>query len=882
MGVGAEYSVRESGIGLMFTAQSPVRRGGFLMRGSVLRFDASLSGRESFTLGLLMPIGNPLAGRGRPLRDYVIVAGQSHPRVRFAISDPELIAALDSVRASAEWIRRIVVPFLDQDGRDAGIAERRTESYVQELNEHLVMRSADEEVRYFHTQLEQAFVFAARDSARGLELAGSAREILLDAMILPYNSLLGRKKRQDTLDELGAVARARFVRLVMSVREISDERTDAVLFVFQTLTEMLDEVRERAASEWDDNRLVWLPLQYSLLPEDHDDQAELDALIERATGIRFSDNNRVTYVANMQFHLELLRTIRDTRDYHVLWIHDFPAVAADGTLDPASTEQVVDGYLSTLAERVEAYDRTGRLPSYFIFLDQHYYEQRKSRILMNVLEDPLAASPPEGLRGDTTRMERALDRLRTAVRNSRLLQAETRQFGKSWLRNRIKVHVSITNRPDASFWSGGLVSSVFGYPDNVMRDHRKIAFRDVDESDPMAGVGIFTGMGVGQHYLGPSWDDRSLIMQGPALLELKRAARDLLRSQGVPDEAVPFALRSTSESLNPPRPSPDAFYDERAITLVDGTGYLPKPLNVAKAILYSLATPGSVIKIPDSLWNSSFYAGLLVGACLRGATVSVVAPARANAPSSGFVQMSRAHELFMRLLIVRQVLADPIHSAGGRLRTGLYALDADRDGFASRRDAWVRQVRALASVREIMPFRNDMTEVVAECVLPAASQRLEADPGAAEPPKLHQKIQFFASGALWDAIATSPEWPLFMSTYLQYRAATHNVRADSAAVMQFPAELERIAQRIFDATRGVTEIVSYAMVGSQNQDYRGMFMDGEVAVLFTGPESLVPLIDLAFLEGTVTWIDDEQTLDRLIPPVGEMLRRLARAAKDAV
>jgi hypothetical protein len=61
-----------------------------------------------------------------------------------------------------------------------------------------------------------------------------------------------------------------------------------------------------------------------------------------------------------------------------------------------------------------------------------------------------------------------------------------------------------------------------------------------------------------------------------------------------------------------------------------------------------------------------------------------------------------------------------------------------------------------------------------------------------------------------------------------------------------------------------------------------MFMDGEVGVLLSGPESLVPLVDLLFLEGTVTWVEDQATLDRLLPPRGELMRRLARVIKDAV
>jgi hypothetical protein len=65
-------------------------------------------------------------------------------------------------------------------------------------------------------------------------------------------------------------------------------------------------------------------------------------------------------------------------------------------------------------------------------------------------------------------------------------------------------------------------------------------------------------------------------------------------------------------------------------------------------------------------------------------------------------------------------------------------------------------------------------------------------------------------------------------------------------------------------------------------DYRGMFMDGEVGLLFGGTESLVPLVDLLFLEGTVTWLDDVQALDRLLPPPSELHRRLARLVKDGL
>jgi hypothetical protein len=365
------------------------------------------------------------------------------------------------------------------------------------------------------------------------------------------------------------------------------------------------------------------------------------------------------------------------------------------------------------------------------------------------------------------------------------------------------------------------------------------------------------------------------VLQGPMLLELKQAARDLLLSQGMAEQDLPLPLRSGPRVE---RTVADGLAG-RALTLVNGTGYLPKPLNVGKALLYSLSPPGSVLKIPDSLWNATFYAGLLVGACLRGATVSVVAPALANAPSGGFPQMSRAHELMVRLVVARRELGDAMRTAGGQLRTGLYALAADQNGFASRADLWSRQVATSASLRALMPFTTDLVAVVGEAGVELTEARAVAGP---QPPKLHQKVQFFATKALWDAIARSPEWPQFMSKYLRYRAATYSAAGEYAEAEQFPEELERIAQRLFAGTRGVARAAGYALVGSQNQDYRGMFMDGEVAVLFSGAQALVPLVDLVFLEGTVTWVDDEEALGRLLPPVGELKRRLARVIKDAV
>jgi hypothetical protein len=846
--VGAEYDADRGKLNFLVRLQSAVRRGGLFGSGGQIRLNWYPTETQSFTLGLAHPLGQPRAGKTRPHQEKVDVAIEFPPPAPYRVNDAGLDALLDSLGQSAEWIRRTVIPFLDQDGRDTRTAEARSARYVKALANRLEQRDAETEVRWFHAGVERAFVMTTGELAAGRSAAQEARKLMLDEVLLPYNALLGRKKRGDALVDLGIVASGRFGRWVAASGAIPAVRIKKTLYVFQRLLQTLEELRGRAAKEWDDPRLVWLPLQLALLPEDHDTQAEIDALIERAVDRPMAAGNRVLYLANLQFHWELLRMIREAERYHVLWIHDFPAATSGAALDAAAFTQVVDGYLATLAYRVERYDSVGTIPQFFIFLDQHYYEGRKSHIWMTLLEDPLAANGQlEGASPEQTeRLAVALARLRRAVDSSRVLQAEARQFGSAWLRDRVKVHVNITYQADPSFLGGALVSSIFGYPDNVMRDHRKVSFYDVTEDDPYQGMAMYTGMGVGEQYLGSQWEDRSLLVAGPSLLDLKQEVTYLLLSQGVKPEELPEVFRERPRAggwaAAVARRQDDDEFGARVLQLHNRTGYEAKPLNVAKAMLYSLMPRGSVIKIPDSLWNSMFYAGLLAGASCRGVRVLIVAPAKTNAPSAGFPQMIRAWELASRLLDARSQLAPAMERVGGQLRVGLYALEISEDAFTDRVTAWERAVTGTPFLRDLMPFTEQL--------LPVARWAAKASPESTvvgpPRPKLHQKVQFLANRAAWDAIVKAPEWPDFMRAYLAYRRTTLYIN------------------------------------GSQNQDYRGMFMDGEVAMLLTGPESLVVLVDLVFLEGAVVWLDDRATLDRLLRHPGTWDRRLARIVKDAL
>jgi hypothetical protein len=96
----------------------------------------------------------------------------------------------------------------------------------------------------------------------------------------------------------------------------------------------------------------------------------------------------------------------------------------------------------------------------------------------------------------------------------------------------VKVHVSVTHPADLSFRSARVIDILPFAPDMLALDHRKLFFFDVAEEDPGRGHALCSGTGVGSEFAGPTWDDRGLLISGPAVLQLKVEARRLLRSQG--------------------------------------------------------------------------------------------------------------------------------------------------------------------------------------------------------------------------------------------------------------------------------------------------------------------------------------------------------------
>jgi len=878
--VGADWSVRGGAVDPIFNLNAAVRRGGLFGGGTTLRIDWLPTRGNTLGVGVSVPVMQPLAGRTRSAS----IAARLPATVRTEADAGDAVPA-----AAAEALR------------EAGIMASRLGAYSSVYEDASLRRVLEgtgfepTERRYF-AAVARAFAAAAGDTTLGYALARRARAGLLHEVILPYDATFGRPKRGD-LSGLTSRAQAGFERWTRdSVRLAGPARAAAIAVHARWLAaveRVHDELRDDAAIA----HAVWLPLQLALAQDEYDEQAEVDSLLSLAVGRPFSDGNGIAYLRSSDLPLEIARSIYTTRRYHVLWTHDFTGRREKtNSIDEVGFSMVADAYLPALAAAVRRYDSTGTFPVYTILLDQYFSASRSGQLWTDILEDPLGADVT--VEGDTSRWTRRLRErqreLREAVRASARLTSEANaNGGERWLRRVVKVHVNVIYPSDFAFRSGHTVPPLPFTPDNIIRDHRKIVFYDLDEADPYRGAMLLMGVGIGEHYASATWEDRGYRVRGPAALEVRDAARRVLRMHGFRDEQIPLPLRPVADTTGTERRSDRGDYVGRALQVHNEVGAGRKESSVARALLYSLAAPASVVIAPDPLWLSAEWAGMLAGAAARGARVHVIAPAEENAPSPQAPLMALAHDNLTRLLELRRALA-PRLAGGGELRLGLFTAQADVNDVAGRRRE-VREGLARAPwIRDLIPF-----DARALAVLDRAEVRSAADGGDAtriaqderpRPPQLHQKTQLIARPGAIAALARQPGWEDVLAQTIETQSRqTANFAeqmtwtapaVDEAATRRTDALIQGYERAIPEAER--KRVSFHFSVGTQNHDPRGLLLDGEASMVTSGVHSSAGLVDLYYLMTRSTWIEREADLARHLPRKAGWLHWLARVVRPAL
>jgi hypothetical protein len=508
---------------------------------------------------------------------------------------------------------------------------------------------------------------------------------------------------------------------------------------------------------------------------------------------------------------------------------------------------------------------------------------------------------PQGYEEWEDKLSQTQQRLREAVAGSLLLQVAVSQYGEDWLQNRLKVHINITNPADPSFFSWHS-AGIIPIPDNMMRDHRKIAFYDVTEADPYRGLAMFTGMGIGEHYVGANWEDRAIMIQGAGALAVKDAARGLLEAQGFTAAQMPYPLRRQDKpadyaemiAAEHAARTPDWVSDRgKVLQLHNETGYHDKPVNVAKAVHYSLMPPGSVLNVPDSLWQSYVYASLLAGSSLRGCRVMVIAPTKDSAPSSAPPTLARAHGLMGRLIVFSNAMQAPIAAQDGLFKVGLYA---PRQGVGDIAGRFRQAAENLPVwVDRVFPANPavDSAALNSAAILDSLGYEVGYLAGAAAEakPKIHLKANFLASAVAWDALYARPELGEVLREYIAYlgrQAGRRDQDGPTPDVRAIPERLQRAWFRLIENLVGDLtpdqreELVFYFTVGSTNMDYRSMVMDAEVMVILGGWQSVFGYLDFLLLPGLCEWLETTDELDALLTPPGGFTRSVAGFMKLAL
>jgi hypothetical protein len=874
------------------------RRGGLFGTGGNFRIEWVPGRGNSWNLGFQVPLEAHM-GKTRPReRDARLPKAGPSPRPDAGLADGTQ-AQIRELRDAGRWLILHANFFNDDDDSSNARAMEKFRADVESAKRlfratdalHPNGRSYALESRHYDEAIDAAFASTVGPE-QGRAVADRASEILLDEVLLPYDRLIGRFKDPDTLGGFSERGRRAFGRALDASPGLDAPRRRAALAVFDEITRMLERAREVLKKEYEgDERKVWMPLDLALRPEQQDSQEEIDAVVARALGRPFTRGNAIFPTNGSRFQLELVRSLYEARDYHVLWIHDF-AGRVGGRPDSVAHDVATKGYLPAMAKRVREYDTTGRIPAFFLFQTQFFYEGSGSRLYLSLLEDPLGCHLKlgEGQEKLEAEVRRAQEDLRRAVASSKRLQAEAREKGDGWLRKVIKVNVSVTFPADMSFRSSRVVDFLPFAPDSITLDHRKLFFYDVTEDDPGRGQALFSGTGVGSEYGGPTWDDRGLMASGPAILQLKAQARRLLRSQGFSESEVPGPLRE--------RPLPPDYaalvdtrvatgHGARALNVHNEVGFGDKEATLTQAILYTLAPPDTVIVAPDSLWASPFWAGQLAGAALRGCHVYVVAPSLDNAPAAGAPILARTREIFARLLEVRRIMAHEIAASGGHLRVGVYTrASLSGDTLSKIREAaeGLRRYPFLRDEFPMPPGTIQMFDDVAGRLEAEGYKPLYIAAGTREGrPKMHRKTQLFVTRGALRAYADLPDVVGSLRDQLSGRA---RATANPVSILEeeSPLETERpVLERMRrEPLPGTQDAVYYLTVGSKNQDPRSAFLDGETALVVAGPWALVGYSDFLLLLSATTWVENEAELTKLIPVDAEKARKRGRLIRKVL
>jgi hypothetical protein len=322
--IGVEHDFDDHHYDVTLSMQGSVRRGGMFHHGERLRIDYTPV-RQRVQVGFVF---NTPWMRYRTTRPFHINAELP----KGALPDPLPADAsrvdageMDRIAHAIEWLDRSLTPNLVPYGYYTSKGKTAFDRELDGLTAHQEQAGHDfaGEDSCYHRSLDLAFTRAVGgDAELGKALAQDAERTIFDQVVVPFDRLFGRPRRAKGLDGLGKIAQGKFEEIVRARVGGDESAVAAASEIFRRTVQCIDTAARSSRSRWGPT-LSWLPLNYGLRPAQYDSQAGIEDVVGRIEGDRFSRANTVRYILNDQFYYQLRHTIRETREYHVLWVHDF-------------------------------------------------------------------------------------------------------------------------------------------------------------------------------------------------------------------------------------------------------------------------------------------------------------------------------------------------------------------------------------------------------------------------------------------------------------------------------------------------------------------------------------------------------------------------------
>jgi hypothetical protein len=241
-------------------------------------------------------------------------------------------------------------------------------------------------------------------------------------------------------------------------------------------------------------------------------------------------------------------------------------------------------------------------------------------------------------------------------------------------------------------------------------------------------------------------------------------------------------------------------------------------------------------------------------------------------------------------------MKEGIEEAGGKFRVGIYNLDIGVNDQVARGKSIEKNLAENEWLRDLFPFHPSVFKMLKEVggELEAGGYEpvhLAGDAGGKHKPKLHLKAQFFASHEALSSLLPLEEWSGIVHDYILARADEIRLRGSDGAYPNVKERREKLSESViplfeaWNANRTDAErekSVFYLSVGSFNQNYRSMLMDGEVLFLVSDYHALMAFLDFVGMIYTVTWIENVEELEELLPGAEGLKRWISRYMKRAV